>query len=306
MRRFSYLLSIFFVLYSHGVTQDLSEKYITCQAYGQLGNQLSIVATTLGLAWDNGATAIFPLFKNEKRWNVQHNCKNFFFRLDFDQPKNVTFNPVNLSFYKKVDYQKNIMLKKFDIRLDYFERYIDRLRKLFAPSEGIEDYLQKHYSEILDAPNTVGMHLRVCSKGSYPFSGWKYFEEAMALFPKDSLFIVCSDRISWVKKHFPHKTENVIFIEENDYLIDFFLLSKCKNNITCASTFGYWAALLNDNLDKKVIAPSLWLAHKRKLNLQGFPAKFDVYPKDWIILNVPLKRSIAENIKEHPSMSTDW
>ena len=49
------------------------------------------------------------------------------------------------------------------------------------------------------------------------------------------------------------------FIEGNPYWIDFYLLSMCKHQIISPeSAFSWWAAWLNENPDKKVIAPHIW------------------------------------------------
>lgn len=282
------------------------EDFITCKMWGQLGNQLFMIATTLGLAWDNGATPVFPDLEKETNWNVPHNHKFVFFRLDSKKPPGVVFREKKLNHYKKIKYEKNIILGPFSLKKEYFEHYTERLRELFAPPKSIENYIQKHYQKVLNASNTVGVQIRASCCSNLPFSGWDYYGRAMRLFPEDSLFIICSDRISWVKKHFPSDIKNVLFIEEDDYLIDFFLLSKCKNNIFGASTFGYWSAFLNSNPDKKVVCPSLWLGKNNKRTKQGFPAKFSVYPEDWIVLDVPLNRSVPKDVKQHSTFSTDW
>jgi hypothetical protein len=55
-------------------------------------------------------------------------------------------------------------------------------------------------------------------------------------------------------------------------------MSLCKNNIIANSTFSWWGAWLNQNLNKKVIAPSTWFGSK-----MTFTSK-DIIPKEWTII----------------------
>jgi len=68
------------------------------------------------------------------------------------------------------------------------------------------------------------------------------------------------------------------FIDWNtkqDSYIDMQLMSYCKFNIIANSSFSWWAAWLNPNKDKKVIAPVKWT--------QNVISK-DILPPDWILI----------------------
>ena len=61
---------------------------------------------------------------------------------------------------------------------------------------------------------------------------------------------------------------------------DFALIMSCDHNITChLTTFGWWAAFLNKNPNKIVVAPKDYFYDEGKEYIRpGF------FPKDWRIL----------------------
>ena len=49
----------------------------------------------------------------------------------------------------------------------------------------------------------------------------------------------------------------------------------CDNNIIANSTFSWWGAYLNQNKNKKVIAPNKWFSENSKID------ESDIIPNDW-------------------------
>jgi hypothetical protein len=88
---------------------------------------------------------------------------------------------------------------------------------------------------------------------------------------------VFSDDIEWVKNNFTFIT-NVTFVDnsgENKDIADFYLMQHCSHNIIANSSFSWWAAYLNPNPDKMVVAPQRWF-NKANLNTK------DLLPAGWI------------------------
>lgn len=104
----------------------------------------------------------------------------------------------------------------------------------------------------------------------------KYYEKAAAYFRsklQSPVFFVFSDDIPWVRNHL--KLENAVYADWNNGTEDFYdmyLMMNCRHNILANSSFSWWAAWLNQNLEKEVLAPSRWF------NLHLAP---DIICQDW-------------------------
>ena len=83
-----------------------------------------------------------------------------------------------------------------------------------------------------------------------------YFIKALEkINPSGSIYIF-SDDLAWCKDNLDVK--NVIYSENKTEIEDFQLMRSCNHNIISNSTFGWWAAWLNTNHNKKIIQPKLW------------------------------------------------
>ena len=61
-----------------------------------------------------------------------------------------------------------------------------------------------------------------------------------------------------------------------DSIYDMMLMSRCRHNIISNSSFGWWAAWLNDHPDKLVIAPDKW---------ENDRDSKDVYTEGMVLIN---------------------
>lgn len=109
-----------------------------------------------------------------------------------------------------------------------------------------------------------------------------YYYRAITLIAnklRNPRLFVFSDDPTWVKEnlrtglHAVYVTHNT----ENTAVQDFRLMSLCDHQVISNSTFSWWAAWLNANPAKTVVAPARWFASGK------FDTR-DLLPADWVKL----------------------
>lgn len=289
MRR---LLPLLFLLL---FTPLRSTEYVTVDFKGcQLGNQFFQIAAALSLAIDNNAQAVFPQLAARKDSGFPKNYREVFFRLNVSNPKlkrKKTYrDPAH--HYTPIPYQPDISLSGYFQSEKYFKHNNAAILPLFEPSDTLLSNLQNKYGELLRGSPTVGVHLRsylVESSGiqyNFPTYTREYYVQAMERFPEDCLFLIFSNDIPWAKKLLKNIPRTLCFIEGNDYIQDFYLLSLCDHQIISNSTFSWWAAYLNKNPEKRVVAPPRYFRPGFRLNEK------DIFPEEW------------ERIEDQPNLFT--
>ncbi len=109
-----------------------------------------------------------------------------------------------------------------------------------------------------------------------------YYDKAVSYFQTkygDVTFFVFSNDMEWAKQNI--KADKLCFVECNtgkDSWKDMYLMTQCKHNIIANSSFSWWGAWLNQNKDKEVIAPSLWLYHADNKDM--------IYCEGWKIIDI--------------------
>lgn len=268
----------------------MERPFVTCKIYGQLGNQLFQIAAALGFAWDYGVDAFFPALHNPQ-WNISYNRERLFFRVDSSflprQPlhgfsESCWFSP------ERIPFKKDLLLDGYFQSWRHFDHHREKILSVFAPPQKTLEKLEGKYGDLLRRKNLVGVHVRTQSKrthdaGIHPFWGMAYYEKAIEEFGDDSVFVICSDRINWCKKHFSPLGREFVFIEGNDGIDDLFLLAKCQDLILGNSSFSWWAAYFHEK--GKVIFPEYWKEEPLHVN----PKKEDFFLPSWTLLRPPPK-----------------
>lgn len=167
----------------------------------------------------------------------------------------------------------------------YFKSVEQEVRNAFAFKSSILSDSTVLHKQILQT-NSVCLNVRrtdFLTTPSLNSTNLQYFMNAvrqMSELVENPHFFIFSDDIKWctenLKLPFPtiivgHEHKGVKF---GNYLQ---LMKSCKNYIIPNSSFAWWAVWLNENEDKKVIAPRNWF------NEGDFDTK-DLVPETWLRL----------------------
>jgi len=203
------------------------------------------------------------------------------------------FKKIISKLFKKynVGYQK-ISLDLKDTYMEGFwqtYKYSERIRNMLIPELTLKIPVEVKYQDLvfkICSHNSVSIHIRRGDYISDPKTNKmhstidiEYYKRAIKIIGEkipEPAFFIFSDDIEWVKKNL--KISSPTTFVSNPQMEDFeelILMSKCKNNIIANSSFSWWAAWLNQNPNKVVIAPKKWF-NNIKINVD------DLLPSDWI------------------------
>lgn len=267
--------------------------------FGRLGNQMFQFASTIGIARKLGYEVAFPT-ENIENASVENFKDGVTREIYFDIPKVFEVPKEMLKSVSEIVYDKIAQEPYFHFCQDLFtipdstnlkgyyqtEKYFDHckeeIKKIFTFKPKIKvQALEKFPKVIID---TVGIHVRVGDYAGlqqyHPICGPEYYQSAMNHFmDKEYYFLIFSDNIDYCKEMFG-EADNILYICNNQPEVDMALMSICEHNVIANSSFSWWAAWLNKNPDKKVVAPNKWFGPA----YDGVNNTKDLYCKDWIIL----------------------
>ena len=247
---------------------------------GGLGNQMFQYAFLLALR-NKGIAAQMDLMPF--RWKQEHNGyelervfgiretyaannlwhKYFYVFLKKYDKKKVLSD--YLSYYPQA-FEKGIVFYDGFWQLhSYFKDCQEDVRKAFV-FQGIDNE-NKELAEEMKSVNSVSIHFR---RGDYlkiprlQVCDDEYYQKAMdevGKLVKNPIYYVFSNDVAWADEFMGKLSVDYKIVANNqgaDSYKDMFLMSQCKHNIIANSSFSWWGAWLNENMEKIVIAPSEW------------------------------------------------
>lgn len=229
---------------------------VTCRFAGRLGNQMFQAAATIAHALRNNDAYQFP------------DSKLFFKEFPY-APKltgevQVMYKEKDFS-YNRIPYVRDMCLEGWFQSEKYFTDFKKDIKAFFGIPEGVT------------SKNIVGIHIR---RGDYltlptkhPTVTREYIMEAIGHFP-GHIFLIHTDDKKWCAENFP-KFE--LSMREDAYS-DFVSMCFCEHLIIANSSLSLMAAYLNNNPDKKIIAPKKWFGEDLPLNTK------DLYNPEWKLL----------------------
>lgn len=264
--------------------------YISCEIMGGLGNQLFQIANVIIYKEliDENKEIVFKYEENlYNHYNIPRNTywhslfKNQFNVLKEDEYNKISFMNINeivgikslLNTYVKCPF--NI---KFNGYFQSFRPYDEKIRTIMRnyiySNKELVQKAQYLYDEIKTKMNAnddsiISIHFRrtdyILSSDHHYNLQLDYYKQALEIAEKRKA-VIFSDDIQWCKDNFSkdvYGLDDIYFVDINDTVIEFLLMSMFKNNIIANSTFSLWASYISDYKDKIIIAPRNWFVKEK-------------------------------------------
>jgi hypothetical protein len=272
---------------------------ISCDFFGGLGNNLFQLATAYSIhklcdvelqipsVTDRGNIGIYgqetnlefnKLFSNEFVYNDNLNLTKYHHH---DVLSGTDFSYIDIPLYDNVCYHGYFQSDRYFLGLDISKEF--KLR-----NENIS-LIRNEYQNLFDK-KTISLHYRLGGdrvmdhmQTYHKNVSIDYYKQALELIqynPDEYNILVFSDKMDLCKELLKDLKYPFYFIQNQNNVLDFTMMSLCDINIVSNSTFSWWSAYMNQNDHKKIIVTeSEWLGPGYKhFNLT------DTFPQSWIRL----------------------
>jgi len=167
----------------------------------------------------------------------------------------------------------------------YFVQVADTIRADFS-FKVLPSGRNAELVELIGKTTAVSLHVRRGDIASNPASlavhglcSLDYYRRAIEYVTANVAkpeFVIFSDDMAWVREnlHVDHPCHYVDHNKGLESYNDMRLMSLCHHHIIANSSFSWWGAWLNPNMDKIVVAPQRWFAANYDSS--------DIVPSSWI------------------------
>jgi hypothetical protein len=274
---------------------------ITCNLVGGLGNQLFQIFTTLSYAIrmkekfcflnsesvGTGITKVRTTYWKNLLYKLKHFLTYDFENFVIIRETEFRFNDI-ITEINKIN--TNICLYGYFQSYKYFQNNYDLICRLLDIKKQKENILKLYNNINSNLENTVSMHFRIGDykllPNVYPIMSYEYYKKSLSYVQNQNIYnlnvlFFCEDEdlddvnkiIERLQLEFPKNT----FSRAPSSLKDWeqmLLMSCCKNNIIANSSFSWWGAYLNTDINKIVCYPEVWFVNDTDTS--------DLCPLEWI------------------------
>jgi len=289
----------------------MTNNIVSVFLMGGLGNQLFQLFTTIAYAMKTKRKFIFPYSEQLTVGTVRPTYWDDFLRSLFsftNHPRNKNYANYNTNtIYQFPRYSeggfrhsdipdfdgKNILLYGYYQSYKYFENEKKTILS-FIQLKNHQRLIREEFPDILNNDvNVISMHFRLGDykniQDRHPLMTYEYYDKALEKIVEfrkndiNNVLYFCQEEdneivflhISNLKVKYPR----VEFIKVDDKIPDWkqmVIMSCCNDNIIANSTFSWWGAYFNENVDKVVCYPSNWFGVNLPHDVR------DLFPSEWV------------------------
>ena len=285
------------VLIHYFQEKKIPDSIVSINLEGGLGNQLYKIFTLLSYSIDT--KKYFLLHKsipNYKNCDTRYPYWDSIFKKITNHVCNNTIHYENVykeksiyNFDKIPTYTNNVMLYGYFQNYRYFQENYKKIINILQI-----DILQKKIQDTyIHNKNIISLHFR---RGDYKniynyvlLENNYYIESLQYIIQNDTYScneVLCvyeqqdKEEVSKMIIELENVFPNIQFTTISSQLQDWeqmLCMSVCKHNIIANSTFSWWAAYMNNTIQKIVCYPKKW--YKKEENIKN------IFPSDWKIIN---------------------